>query len=99
MRVAPGENEYAYWLFAIGEERNFEEDGIHMELLPQCICLPTKPHLIEWMYPNEMVTDPEQMGRMALLSVRICDAIELNGIVLVRVPTQVVELIVIFLMI
>ncbi|RCN37618.1 hypothetical protein ANCCAN_16467 [Ancylostoma caninum] len=91
MRLASGENEYAECLLSIGEGRNFMSDEIHVEL-PKCICLPTEKDVLEWMYSDEVVADPEQMGKMVLLSIRNCDVLELNELVLQKVAGETVEL-------
>ncbi|RCN47275.1 hypothetical protein ANCCAN_06717 [Ancylostoma caninum] len=56
------------------------------------VCLPREQNVLEWMYADAVVADPEEMKKMALLSVRYCFALVLNELVLQKVPGKTVKL-------
>ncbi|RCN38237.1 hypothetical protein ANCCAN_15861 [Ancylostoma caninum] len=91
MRLLPGEEKHAEWLRAVGEVLNFMSDGTHIAI-DSCMCPPTEKDVINWIYTVDTLNNPELLGRVALLTVRNCDAIELNDIVLRMLPCDITEL-------
>ncbi|VDK46793.1 unnamed protein product [Cylicostephanus goldi] len=90
MRLRPGEEEHAAWLQAVGEGRNFTPDGVDIEV-PIEMCMESEEDVITWMYTDEVIHSTDLIGNMALLTVRNCDALELNLKVLNIVPGECVE--------
>ncbi|EPB65785.1 hypothetical protein ANCCEY_15144, partial [Ancylostoma ceylanicum] len=91
MRLIPGEEKHAAWLRAVGEGANYMSDGMHIDI-PSCMCLPSEKDVINWIYTQDTLRSPELLGRVALLTVRNCDAIELNETVLRMIPGDITEL-------
>ncbi|KHJ77333.1 hypothetical protein OESDEN_23047 [Oesophagostomum dentatum] len=89
MLLRNGEESHAQWLRAIGEGKNFMNDGVHVGL-PSCICLPNEKSVIEWVYSSEILKDSVKMSRVTLLTVRNADAIELNELALQKLPGDVI---------
>ncbi|VDN24447.1 unnamed protein product [Cylicostephanus goldi] len=88
IRLVPGEEEHATWLQDVGEGKNFTADGVDIET-PADMYMETENEVIQWMYTSEVICSPNLMGNMALLTVRNCDAIELNEMVLNMTPGDV----------
>ncbi|RCN30987.1 hypothetical protein ANCCAN_23239 [Ancylostoma caninum] len=91
MRLLPGEEKHAAWLRAVGEGLNFMSDGTHIAI-DSCMCLLTEKDVINWIYTVDTLNNPELLEKVALLTVRNCDAIELNDIVLRMFPGDITEL-------
>ncbi|RCN33554.1 hypothetical protein ANCCAN_20619 [Ancylostoma caninum] len=91
MRLQSGEEKHAEWLREVGEGKNFMEDGIHIKL-PSSICMPNEKNVIDWLFSPDVVTNSEKLGGMAMLTVRNNDAIELNDLILEKLPGETVYL-------
>ncbi|RCN26264.1 hypothetical protein ANCCAN_28010, partial [Ancylostoma caninum] len=92
MRLHSDDRAHGDWLISVGEGNNFCDDGDQVEL-PTCICMSNETAVIDWMYTSTVLDNPELLANMALLTVRNCDAEELNQIVLRKLPGAPVELI------
>ncbi|CAJ0600247.1 unnamed protein product [Cylicocyclus nassatus] len=90
MRLYPGEEDHAAWLRAVGEGRNLKGDGSID--IPTEMCMESEEDVIKWMYSEEVLRSPQLMGKMALLTVRNCDALELNEKVLNMTSGDLIEI-------
>ncbi|KHJ88754.1 hypothetical protein OESDEN_11449 [Oesophagostomum dentatum] len=67
VRLDAGEAEYAAWLFAVGEGRNFDVDDESIEL-PHSMCMGTEQAVIDWLYRDEILDKLDELGKVALLT-------------------------------
>ncbi|VDK50532.1 unnamed protein product [Cylicostephanus goldi] len=80
---------YARWLRA-GVRGKSHEDGDLV--IPPCMCMSSEKEIIYWVYTSDLLHESPALTKAALLTVRNCDAEELNK-VLKKLPGKTVKLI------
>ena len=69
MRVGDGEREWANWLEQLGRRDLQIADTVYTRVPPQCV-MKNEKAMIGWIYPKEVMTNPEELGTKIILSVR-----------------------------
>ncbi|VDN20175.1 unnamed protein product [Cylicostephanus goldi] len=87
MRLCAGVDSHAAWLRAVGEGTNLIVNGMEVEI-PIKMCMESEDEVISCMYTEDIVANPKLVGSLALLTVRIADALELNEVVLKMAPEK-----------
>lgn len=96
MRAEPGQEQFANWLEEVGtgkmqirSERHGDEEFIRV---PASMWLADEKSIIDWLYPQSTLCSPQQLAAVALLTVRNNKTLELNDMILHRLPGDIVTL-------